>query len=212
MIKISDALQEIFDGNEILGQGLQEGLLNLSEVARKIHPIVEARVQKEVQVSALIMNLSRMAKRYKTIQKKQKFRLKNIHMNSGLMVFTADNSTELERKIHKLYTRIKETNGYITVSQGVHETTCIIDEDHFFEVEKILGGFLKSVVRDVSAIGVTFDKEYFETPGLISKVLRALDQQGINVVELASTYTELTLYISSDDRTLCFDTLQRKFF
>lgn len=212
MIKISDALLDIFQGNEVLSQGIQENLLNLSEVARKIKPLVEARLKKEIQTSALIMNLSRIARRIETIEKKQTFKLNRLHVYAGLVVFTLDNSLELERQIHKLYTRIKEENGYITVSQGMHETTCILEESLFFEVEKILNIPFKSVIPNITAIGITFDETYFETAGLISKVLRALDQQRINIVEMASTFTELTLYIRSEDRTLCFDTLQRKFF
>lgn len=60
MIKISDAVQGIVIANPVLTAGLHESILNLSQTARRIHSLVEARVQKPATPSAIIMALSRL--------------------------------------------------------------------------------------------------------------------------------------------------------
>lgn len=48
MIKISEAIQDIVHNNDQLRFGFHHQLFNLSQVARFIQPLVEARTQKSV--------------------------------------------------------------------------------------------------------------------------------------------------------------------
>ena len=67
MIKISDAVREILDGSTFLQFGLHHKLINLSQLARFLHPLVEARTKKEVQRSAIHMALSRIGKEFEEL-------------------------------------------------------------------------------------------------------------------------------------------------
>lgn len=212
MIKIHQALTEIIESNPLYTEAFSEGILNLSEFARKIHPLVEARTQKDVQLSALIMNLSRLSRTKQKAQKTEPIKLKNIYMNSGLVLLTAHHRAEVEEKIHEIYKMVKQNNGYITISHGVHEITLIFDSQYSDAIQEKLKDQVKSLIADVSSIGVSFDEKTYRIPGLLSRIIQSIAQQGISTLELASTYTELIIYIASKDRTLCFDTLQRKFF
>ena len=60
MLRISDAIQTILDANQPLRWAFQQRLLNLSAMAAQIKPLVEARTKKNVQLSAIVMNLSRL--------------------------------------------------------------------------------------------------------------------------------------------------------
>jgi aspartokinase len=47
------------------------------------------------------------------------------------------------------------------------------------------------------------------TPGVYGKILRTLEWNGINVVEVASTYTEFTIILKDGDIDRAFATIKR---
>ena len=60
MQKLSDAIKDIVSRNSLLQLGISHRLLNLSQVSRYLLPQVEARIQKKIQPSAVVMSLSRL--------------------------------------------------------------------------------------------------------------------------------------------------------
>jgi aspartokinase len=68
------------------------------------------------------------------------------------------------------------------------------------------------LARDkVAALSVRFNAKYLEVPGLLYKILEQIALQGVNVIEIASTSTELIVYINESDVRIAFDTLLRAF-
>ena len=51
MMRVSDAVREVIESSALFQFGLLHRLLNLSKVASYIHPMVQAKTEKEVQVS-----------------------------------------------------------------------------------------------------------------------------------------------------------------
>ena len=68
-----------------------------------------------------------------------------------------------------------------------------------------------SFVPGLASLGVTFDERYLDEPGFLYFVLQQLYFQNINIVELASTSTELILYLAQADVRLAFDTIYQRF-
>jgi pyridoxine 5'-phosphate synthase PdxJ len=64
-MKTSEALEQVIAGNPFLQFGLAHRLYNLSELAKIVQPIVEVRIGKTVQRTALVTGLSRLQKRFK---------------------------------------------------------------------------------------------------------------------------------------------------
>lgn len=63
----------------------------------------------------------------------------------------------------------------------------------------------------VASIGISFSEDYIQIPGFIAAVLLQLTVQQINLIEIASTFTELTLYVDQENTKLAFDTLEHLF-
>ena len=81
MIKISDALKEIVKSNNFLDYGLSHGILNITQTADWIKPLVEVRTKKNVSKSALIMALSRIMRvKKKILPALEKIKLQNINI------------------------------------------------------------------------------------------------------------------------------------
>lgn len=137
MQKISQALTEIFQGNAFLRMGLQERLLNLSQVARFLRPQIEARLKRSVEVSAVTMNLSRLQRSGlgECEMTRDKIDILNITVHSALTVLAFTQSREVHSGIHKLYNKVRRKEGYITVSRGVSEVSVIVESAYCDDIQ-----------------------------------------------------------------------------
>ena len=128
MLKIADAVQEIVLQNDLLHFGFHHRLLNLSQVARFIRALVEARTRKEVRESAVLMSLSRLQAKLE-----EKVRapgsgliLDKINIHSGLCSLTLLKTAESHRELNRLFNRVQKKQGFITITEGISEITAII--------------------------------------------------------------------------------------
>lgn len=211
MLKISDAIKEIVDKNSLLRFGMSYRLLNLSQTARFIKPLVEARVKKPVQVTALIMNLSRQQQRMKRKAEEDQFKIENIIIRNNLctMTFFADDA--IRDKINKLYAQIRDEKGFMTITQGASEITIIFENSFVDLVNKVVKEKSKYKNNQICSVGIKFNEKYLEVPGLLYLILQQVALQDINIVEINSTGTELMIYVDEKDAKLAFDTIYGKF-
>jgi len=213
--KISDAVMEIITGHHMLNFGFYHRLLNLSQVARFINPLVEARTHKEVRDTAVLMSLSRLQSKLASAEASgssyQPLFLDKINVQTGLCSFTVFKTRVILKELNRLFTKIRNKDGFITITEGINEVTTIIgNEDYFFATEMI-SEKLRYVYRDIASVGVKFPDEILGSPGLIYQMLQQLAVQNINVIEVASTATELNIYVKEEDVRLAFDSLYRRF-
>lgn len=213
MISIGEALSAIISNNQYLEHGLHYRLLNLSQVARFIRPMVEARTKKEVRPSAILMALSRLQAGLaaKTRKRESGLRIENIHVQTGLKLISLERTRENHEKIVALYAAVQKERGYITISEGISEIAIIISANHFALAERILKGRATVCCSDAAAVRVRFDEKYLQTPGLLFLILQQIAFQGVNLLEIASTRTEFIIYLKPEDVRLAFDTIYKRF-
>ncbi len=213
MIKISDAIQDIVQNNEPLRFGFHHQLLNLSQVARFIHPLVEARTQKKVQVSAILMNLSRMNQRLAqtTLNTQSDFYIDKLNIHTDLCSFTLVKTHQSHRELNQMYRQIQEQNGFMTITEGISEITAIVESENFSLTSQLVTAPVRLVNPHIASVGVTFHEKFIEVPGLLYMILQVVTLQDINIVELASTATEFIIYIDQTDIHLAFDAILSKF-
>jgi len=213
MIRISDAVEALVTGSPAMHFGLHHRLLNLSQVARFIHPLVEARTRKTVNVSAILMSLSRLQKKLKEPpgEGETAFYIDRIHLHAGLCSLTVAKTPASHRAINQLFNRVQEEGGYFTVTEGNTEITAILDNGHWALVGEVLATKPRQVHRDIAGLGIQFKAQYTEEPGLLYQLLQQLALQQISVVEIASTMTEFNIYLHDGDVMLAFESLYKKF-
>ena len=214
MRNVAQAIDEIMSGSAELRFGFSKRLFNLTQLAKFIRPMVEARTHKEVRESSLVMALSRRQRvgtRSSVQAAARRFAVENIAVLSGLSVITLHRSDENHRAVEQVYSRLKRKGAFLTVSEGTSEITLIFSSDHRGVVTDILPGRPKLSRDKVAALSVRFHPKYLDVPGLLYKILEQVSLQGINVIEIASTSTELIIYINERDIRLSFDTLLSAF-
>jgi aspartokinase len=212
MLKISDAIREIIDTNSFLNFGICNHLLNLSKVAEFIKPLIETRAKKDIKTSAILMGLSRLQKE-KCGQKvvTEKYEIVNLTVRSNLCSMTFFESYEVRKNISEIYKEIKKQSGRITIIQSIDEVAIIIDDGHIPTIEKFIHEKPKNIQKNLAALGVYFDPRHYEMPGFIHYITQQIAFQGISIYEIASTFSELTIYVDQKNIRLLFDTIHNCF-
>ncbi|MFN8390483.1 MAG: hypothetical protein U0136_09360 [Bdellovibrionota bacterium] len=209
MIKVPDTVAALIQKNPFLQTGLQNDLLNLTKVSTFLHPLVEARSKKTVQPSAILMALSRLRKAQ---QKKRAVveptqAISTVSAQSGLAIVSFDLRQNIHADVAKLYREVRRKRGYITVTEGQREVTIIIEEKNLALLGELIPVAPLQLRRGLGCLGVTLDEQRVNNPGLFHFVFQQLYFQGINVIEIASTTTELMIYIEQADMQVAFATL-----
>jgi aspartokinase len=212
VINISTALEGIIKSNYFLQFGIANRLLNLSQLAQFIKPLMEARTKKEIRISALKMNLSRLQKKYsKIMPQEQQFQFEDISISSNFTTITYSKNEKIRSILSNLYNEIKNENGFITLTEGTEEITLIVNKKWAKKITDKIKTQPKFINENISSIKVSFDEKYYYFPGIIYVLFQQLTMQGINIVELSSTFTELQLFLEEKDVKLAFDSLFNKF-
>lgn len=212
MIRISEALRETIKGNPFLEFGVHYGLFNLTQLARYLQPMVEARARKDVQVSAITMNLSRLQQSLRaTTPAPERFEIENVTIHSGLSTVSYTRSPEVHAGLHQVYDRIHRANGFCCLSQGLHEITAIVESRFRPWLAKRIRQKPVYSHDNLASVGVQFDDRYAEIPGMLYMLLQRVTLQNVNLIEIISTYTEIVFYVDERDTQTVFDTLFQSF-
>ncbi len=213
MLRVSDALRSLIDENPLLRMGIEHRLLNLSQVAKFLCPQIAARTKKEVSESSVLMSLSRLQQAREKVHRFAglEIHIDNIAVHSNLLIVCYVKTREVHRLVNSVYSRIQRRGGYITITEGTREITLILEKRHEGQLEELAAESPICRYEDVASLGVVFGKEYLTQPGLYYLLFQQLYFQNINVLEIASSATELIFYLEDQQVQLAFDTLYRRF-
>lgn len=212
MLSIPVVLKKILRNNPFLEENLSLKIINYSALARRIRPEVEKELLKKVKTGGIVMALKRMSGQMRLRSSIKKIFKTNTEMilRSNLVEFTFLNSDLLLEK-HKNLLKTFDTQEkyFLTVTRGVFETTIIASFGlrekikNIFKEEKIVSEF-----TDLSSITIRLPKESIHSPGVYYFILKSLAWENINIIEVVSTSTELTLILDSKEIDRAFSILK----
>jgi aspartokinase len=134
----------------------------------------------------------------------------DIIIRSNLVEVTIRNSSFSIEKHKKLLDALdREKSHFLTISQGVFETTFIASRElkniilSFFDKNDIIGEFV-----NLASITIRLPKKTATTPGVFYYMIKSLSWEGINIVEIVSTYTELTIILNTNDINHAFTVIK----
>ena len=211
MISIAQGISQIIQNRPFLSESLNDGIINLSSLARVIKSDLEVIVKKEISTAAIIMALKRMPpSNISKPSRKMKSLLSNlgnITIRSNLSEYTFVNTETLASRQKLLLSRAgKRKDSFYTFSSGVSETTIVtgnIQESEMlsiFKNEKLLNKKL-----DLSSITILLPSGNQEMPGLYYLFFKNLAWKGITVIEVISTTHEITILINEKDTSAAFE-------
>lgn len=215
MITISEAVNEVVSRKPFLEEALASGLINLSSLARMIHPEINKRMNKQVKQGAIVMALKRLKPnvnfQINLRVKKVINLLGDITVRSNLGDYNFKNSPTLvscQTKLLELISSRKEI--FYAFSQGIYETTLILSDVIEEEVLKIFKDEnLTNKTKMLSSITIKLPEENSQVFGVYYHILKKLAYEGINILEMVSTTHEFTVIVADKDVDGAFSVLKR---
>ena len=215
MITIPEVVENIVRKSLFLEEALSLGIVNISALARLIKRDVEKEVMKKVQEGAVVMALNRFQKKIKKkveIQKKIFRNTPDLMVRSNLIEITYSNSELLVHKQKILLDQLSGRQYFITFTQGINETTIIASKElekkilKVFEEENVI-----SRIDKLSSITVLLPEGTALVPGAYNYILKSLAWEGINIIEVVSTFNELTIILEDKHIDFSFSIIKRLF-
>jgi len=212
MITVSSAVSQIVKEKPFIEEALSQGIINLSALARLILPEVRKLTHKDVKEGAVLMALKRQPKIIKSdsLVKGTLGRSGNLIVRSNLSEFTVSNIDFSVEKHQKIIEKIERTRKYfLTVTQGTFETTVIVSSELKEIVETILGrNKIIFKLDGLSSITIDLPGKTVLTPGVYYSILKILVWEGINVVEVVSTFSEFIIILEEKEVSRTFSLLK----
>jgi hypothetical protein len=201
MITIPEVVEDIVRRTPALAEGMSRGIINLSALARIVHPEVEKRAMKEVREGAIVMALNRLSKRMqdRSAAPARIFSVSpDLMIRSNLLEITFPNSEGLVQRQKNLLERVGDRRElFITITRGIFETTIVASRELEPLIAEIFAGERPSAKMDgLSSLVVQLPSGTNRVPGVYGFLLQSLAWEGINVVEVVSTLNELTIILS----------------
>ena len=209
MIKVSDILKKMVKNDQQLEFFLSNKLLNLTQFGKFVKPLIDTQMQKNVQLSAIVMALSRLQQKKYLKKARPRFSIRQLKLYTDLCTMSFDKNPRIHQEIQKLYNEAMNANVYFMISESSSEIT-LISKTEFIETKSIPRPKFKHM--ELSAISIQFDSKYLSSPGVITSILQKLTLQNINFVEITSTNTEISIFVDRTDVRLAFDTLYDSYY
>ena len=212
MKPIAAVVREIVDESEVALSALSDGVLNLSAYAKKIRTEVARRAKKEVPVGTIVVALCR----YEMEAKKRarlfpKVKIESISTRSALVELAFAKSAATRGRLRTLHENEKLADAdLLTVTSGIREISLILPSTLKSEVLKVFKGEKPTLVQeDLASLSIRFPAHYLHTPNTIFALIRPFALSRINIVEVVSTYTELTVVVAEKDLQAAFAVMSK---
>lgn len=215
MLTVPEAAEKIINRSRYLSEAISKGIINISSLARYIKPELEQMLEKKVSYPAVVMALNRLS-----TQIKPKYVSSSIFksppdmiVRSNLIEICVSSSDSLVGK-YPLLLKLSQTSQkhFFTITEGVFEATIIASKDLQNNIEKVLKDeAIVAQFTNLSSITIRLPKEAIMTPGIFYFFLKSLAWEGVNIIEVVSSYLEFTLILPEKETNRAFSILQSLF-
>jgi hypothetical protein len=211
MVTVQNLVEKIIEQKPFLQEALSKGIVNNAALAEELRPQIEKELKKTVKFSAVNMAIRRLAEKLeKSFVVKTKFdEDTNVIVQSDLIEIVVYKTEEVQKQIKQLYDLVDFRKGdFLTITQGLHEVMIITNKKYEKKI-KFPEKSVKKVLKKLSSLTINIPETAVETVGLFYIVARALNWENINIVDIVSTFTEMTFIVSENDTAKAFDTLKK---
>ncbi len=209
---ISEAVRKIIDSDPCMQEALAARVVSYSELARRIHPMVERLVGEEVSVNSIKIALTR----YTPPQARERaprrrvldlLARSSLELRSSVAVVTA--YRDKFRAAMEAILGIEAKARLLLVLQSINTFTMIIDEEHLDKILEVLGDSVVEEYRNQAAVIIVSPEDLVKTPGFVAHVTSLIASEGINITQIESSYTDTILVLDKDDAIRAFDILNK---
>lgn len=197
MLTISQAVAKRVREDSFAMEAISLRVLNNRAYAKIIKKDIEKATFKPVTIGSIVVALTRLKDEISDSNFIPYVVINSFKVISALSEITYSTSM-IEGKLTDL--REKESSEeFFSITQGGNETTIICPTERKEKIQKGINTPPKVIINNLVAVSVSFSDKYMDTPNTIYSLVRALALRKINVIEIVSTYTELTFIVRSEE-------------
>ena len=212
MVTISHIVQKLVNEKIFIQEPISKEIVSYSSLAQHLKPDIEKELGKKVKSHAIVMALRRYADTLKKEHKDITFNYSSeIILKTDMCDIALLRSSTLLKKLKSFYDVVDfEKGDILNIIHGRHEV-CVVTNERYrkkllslMKEEKIL-----NVENNLVSLTLTYSKEFLHTPGVIFNIVRNIAWENINIFEIVSTNTELTLILHKTDAVKGYKVLEK---
>jgi hypothetical protein len=214
MITVPQATEKIIKRSRYLTEAMAKNLINASSLARYIQPEVEKLVFKQVTRGSILMAIKRLEQELRTEKKQLPLFSEppDMIVRSNLALFYVKTSPTLLQQLGSIEQKSSGVQKRVLFTYGRAETIILANKLLTAEVEGALANEqLTRSFENVSAITIHLPETSLITPGVLNLYSKSLAWEGVNLLGVLTTETELTLLFDNNDIQTAFGILQSLF-
>ncbi len=211
MATVSHIVKKIVKENPLLEEFLSRKLINYASLAEELHEKIELELGKKVKYTAIIMALRRLAEE---LESKNKTTIKKVFLEDDIII--KENLIEIilekNNKNNKYKDFLKKLDYDIQIVNSNYEIILILNKKKYEKTKKIIEQYdlkIKKTHKNLSSITIRISEEATNTIGFFYIITKELAFNNINLYEILSTYTELTLILNEKQIIKAFEVLKK---
>lgn len=213
MVTVAHLVEKEIEEQPFLQEGLVRGLISFAALAEQLQPKIEKELRKKVKLGAIVMALRRLAEKLEKkfiIPLTRELKKSELSMKSNIIVITVVKSSTIFDVLDKLYSLVDfEKGDFLTITQGSHEVTILVSQRYKESfLKKMEKEKIARMEENAVALSLRYSKEFIHTPGLVFNITRALAWRAVNIIEFASTMTEMIFIVNHNDAIIAYKALQ----
>lgn len=214
MITVPQAVEKIIRRSRYLSEALSKNLINASSLARYMKPEVESLVFKPVTLGSIIIAVKRLEKGFKagypqiTVFKEAP----DMIVRSNLTLLYIKNSKTLIEKLAQIEKTGQNFQKKALFTYGRVETIILTNKINLENIRQILKDEeTAQTFPNVTSITIHLPEDAVTNPGIFYFFIKSLAWEGVNILDILSTQTELTLIFEPQNINTAFGILQSLF-
>ena len=204
-MKLSTIVTNLINQSPFIQEALDLDLINITSLARHLQQDIERSIDRDIQISAIVMAIKRRPTNMSQILDKSLTQfmssLGDVLVRSDIYDYTYAHSLSFRQSQIDFLGLIKdETHSYYSFCRGMGETTIVVNHVLKPIVETAFGSEELLVSRsNLAALSISLPSTNQDISGVYYTLLKRLAWQGINIIEVISTSNEITLIVSKSD-------------
>lgn len=136
------------------------------------------------------------------------FEQSRLELKTRICIIVAKNDWVVLKNLEEVVKRILSEKHIMQVMQSANAITVVSEDKHLPSIMKAIGqDYIISVKQNLAEITVKSPARIEETTGVFAYLMSMLSEQGINLLEAISCYTDTIFIVTRDDMMRAFDIL-----
>lgn len=138
------------------------------------------------------------------------FEQSRLELKTRICIVVAKNEWIVLKNLDDVMKKFLAEKSTMQVLQSTNAITVISEDKHLPDITRAIGeNHVITVKENLAEITVKSPPDIEDTPGAFTYLMTMLSEQGINVVEAVSCYTDTIFIVSREDMMPAFDILSK---